>query len=82
MRKSKTDAEDGTDTTIITYKTLTALKTAKSRKTAPRGLKFRIDGNTVQFVIPSQKTPVLTVTVNEIVESSLKSDGFRPAAED
>lgn len=65
----------------VTYKDLRALKIAKGAKKLPRGVKadFSLDDNELTFRVPGQDVPVLTVTLRNYIESSLKADGFKLA---
>lgn len=61
---------------IKVYETLRALKTAKSKRTAPKGITVAIVGD--DLVFSAKGTDILTIYVVSFVEDMLKSEGFKP----
>lgn len=65
----------------VTYKDLRALKIAKGTKKLPRGMRAHIDlgAESIEFKIPNQDVPALTISIGSYAEACLKADGFKLA---
>ena len=62
---------------VKTYATLGALEAAKRKRTAPKGITYAVDGDTLVFSVKG--TAILTLATTEFVEATLRNRGFKVA---